>query len=58
MAQSKINELEFPGEGNQLSSTPISGKGKLCLLLPQKREFLLFLFPPTAFILSRYLGML
>lgn len=54
MAQSKINELEYPGrggggkdtttthntdtEGNQLSSTPISGKGKPCLLLPQKKK--------------------
>lgn len=64
MAQSKINELEFGGgrgrgrEGNWLSSTPSSGKGKPYLLLPQKRKFLLFLFPPRAFILSHYLGML
>lgn len=32
MAQSKINELEFPGGGGyQLSSSPGSGKGKLML---------------------------
>lgn len=39
MAQSKINETEFPGvawgrEGNQLSSTPIREKEKPCLLVP------------------------
>lgn len=59
MAQSKINELEFLGrEGNQLSSTPVSGKRKPCLLLPLKKKgkILLFLFHPTAFLLSPYLG--
>lgn len=39
MAQSKINELEFLGrEGNQLSSTPVSGKRKPRLLLPLKKK--------------------
>jgi len=40
MACSKINELEFPRRvgGNQLSSTPSSGKGKPCLLFPQKKK--------------------
>lgn len=64
MAQSKINELEFPrgrgggcGEGNQLSSTPISSKGKPCLLLPKHKK-LLSLFHSRALTLPRYPGML
>lgn len=57
MAQSKINELEFPGvgEGNQLSSAPISDKRQA---VPPSSLKISSLSIPSQSIRSDYLGML
>lgn len=55
MAQSKINELEFPGGGGyQLSSTPSSGRGKLRLFSLTKKTSSLSVPPQPVSPLSLF----
>lgn len=60
MAQSKINETEFPGVAwrREISFPALLSvrKRNHAFLLLKKIKFLLFLFHSRAFVLSNYLG--